>query len=135
MAKSQPRTDWIMAEGGRNRNAAMLSAQLLTMSYGPTFELFIGHHIAYKAKHEDTTTLSEIPSIDTLLFNHPIMQDVFGERYLDVVVQLARTPTEKRERALEQMLHDYASGSLPEKLCKYSMVQNGGLDLGGAILI
>lgn len=119
MANSQ--IEWISVEGHRNRQNAALYAALVCGAYGQSFEMFIGHHLAYKQKHEEITTLSEIPSADTLLFNHDIMIDIFDVRALDVMSQLARTPAAYREQVLEQMLHDHKSGNLLALLCKYTV--------------
>lgn len=113
--------EWIMVEGRRNKQNAALYATLVCGSYGQSFEMFIGHHLAYKQKHEEITTLSEIPSADTLLFDHEIMIDVFDVRALDVMAQLARTPAVHREGLLAQMLHDHAKGNLLELLCQYTV--------------
>lgn len=78
--------NWIGDEGRRNREHAALYAGIITRAYGVTFELFVGHHVAFKSTHESLTTENEIPSADTLLFDHDIMKEVFGDKYLGVLI-------------------------------------------------
>jgi hypothetical protein len=127
MSQADTGKQWVFDEVHRNVTNAALFATLACASYGQEFEFFIGHHLAYKRTHKDITTKSEIPSADTLLFDHDIMIDVFGPRALDVMAQLARTPTAKREAVLEQMLRDHKSGNLLDMLCKYTVDMSQGV--------
>lgn len=110
---------WIQMEGKRNRDNAMLYVTLITRAYGVEFEMFIGHHLAYKNQHMATTTLDEIPSADTLLFDHDIMTAVFGQRAIAIMQMLAAKPCGERERLLETLL---ARGQ-NETLCPYELME------------
>jgi len=112
MTISTPK-NWIGDEGRRNRVHALLYANIITRAYGATFELFVGHHVAFKAKHDNLTTENEIPSADTLLFDHEIMRELFGNQAIPVMQQLAAVPCNAREQLLESML------STPDVLCPY----------------
>ena|SRR5215471_18013464 len=110
---------WIQSEGKRNRDNAMLYVTLITKAYGVQFEMFIGHHLAYKSQHDAKTTLDEIPSADTLLFDHEIMTAVFGQRAIPIMQMLAAKPCGEREQLLETLL---ARGQ-NEELCPYQLME------------
>jgi hypothetical protein len=42
-------------------------------------------------------TENEIPSADTLLFDHEVMTRVFGDRAVSIMVHLASIPAESRD--------------------------------------
>lgn len=114
---------WISFEGKRNRTNAMLYAALITKAYGTEFEMFIGHHLAYKPQASAIVTLDEIPSADTLLFDHEIMRANFGPRYIEVMQQLVAQPCEERERLLERLLQSGMTGGVPA-VCPFQIVQS-----------
>lgn len=107
--------NWIGDEGRRNRTHALLYANIITRAYGATFELFVGHHVAFKAKHDNLTTENEIPSADTLLFDHEIMKELFGDQAIPVMQRLATVPCNEREEMLAGML------TTPDVLCPYKI--------------
>jgi hypothetical protein len=115
--------NWIGDEGRRNREHAALFAGLITRAYGTTFELFVGHHVAFKARHQNLTTENEIPSADTLIFDHEIMKEVFGDKYLGVLVQLAQVPCGQREELLSKLMLEVA-GEVKE-LCPFALMAQG----------
>lgn len=115
--------NWIGDEGRRNREHAALYAGIITRAYGVTFELFVGHHVAFKSTHESLTTENEIPSADTLLFDHDIMKEVFGDKYLGVLIQLAQVPCNQREELMQRLLMEQAQ-AVPA-LCPFAIMARG----------
>jgi len=92
--------DYLGFENERNKKHAALYTKLIKRAYGEgASEVLIGHHLTFES-HGDLNTENEIPSADTLLFDHEIMRRVFGEKALWVMMGLAQQPAEERDAAL-----------------------------------
>lgn len=92
-------------EGERNRKNAALFQRLLRKAWGEC-EIIVGHHIGYEFAG-DLDTEDEIPSADTLLFDHDIMQAVFGDQAMALLARIAVLKPYDREievvRALDAL--------------------------------
>lgn len=66
--------------------------------------VLVAHHITFTPAGEEDG--NEIPSADTLLFDHEIMQAVFGEAAGPIMVALVLAPVEKRDQRLQEYLQD-----------------------------
>lgn len=98
-------TGFLGFEDARNRKHAKLYAEIMRRALGGgNTAVLIGHHLGFEFD-QDIETENEIPSADTLLFNHYLMSKVFGDRAVDVMMHLARTPTESRD----EVLSDYVA--------------------------
>jgi hypothetical protein len=64
--------------------------------------VLVGHHLTFTEQGEEDG--NEIPSADTLLFDHDIMKAVFGNAYMTVMMLLARARTEDREMVLKGLM-------------------------------
>jgi hypothetical protein len=93
--------DYLVAENQRNRRNAPLYTEILRRCYGDT-QVVVGHHVSFDA----TTEPNEIPSADTLLFDHEIMGRVFGERSIPIMRELASVPAEDRDMILKGHLEN-----------------------------
>jgi hypothetical protein len=101
----EQKTGFLSFEDARNRAHAKLYAEVMRRAFGAARQtsVLIGHHLGFEFD-QDIETENEIPSADTLLFNHPLMTAVFGDRAVSVMVQLAMTPTESRDAVLARCL-------------------------------
>lgn len=90
--------DCLVAENHRNKLSQDLFQRLLELTFKPEM-VVIGHHLSFvKDGNEE-----EIPSADTFLFDHEIMQIIFGVDYIRVIQQLAMVPTQERDQLLREI--------------------------------
>lgn len=101
----EQQTGFLSFEDARNRTHARLYADIMrrALGGGAQTSVLIGHHLGFEF-NQDIETENEIPSADTLLFNHALMGKVFGDRAVSVMVHLAMTPTESRDAVLADCL-------------------------------
>lgn len=87
--------DWLTTEIERNKRNGEMFTGLLRKAFSDKkdLEVIIAHHltIEYEGK---LATVDEIPSADTMLFDHDIMKAVFGVKYRHVMSQLAVMPVD-----------------------------------------
>lgn len=91
--------DWLTTEMARNHERAALYTRLLRRAFGELKDLqvMIGHHltIEYEGRLE---TEDEIPSADTMIFDHEIMGRAFGDRAKMIMMDLAISPANGGQR-------------------------------------
>ena len=126
---SKPR-DYLSSEDMRNRQNAALYSALVKAAHGDV-TVFVGHHISFQ-KGGDITTENEIPSADSALFCHEIMTAVFGDSALDIMAQLARTPSAQREAALAMLWADYRHGEEQKARDRFESTDPGSVALATA---
>lgn len=97
--------DYLGTEQARNKVAAAMFETMIKMAFGDDNDVMVGHHIGFEV-HGDIKTENEIPSADCLLFDHTIMNRIFGERAHDVLIHLALTPCEERDSLAAQYLEE-----------------------------
>ena len=98
----RPNVHYLSGEGKRNREHAALFQRLLHLAFGGC-DVIVGHHVAFQFDG-DLTTEDEIPSADTLLFDHNVMGMIFGERARDVMTRIAPLLPGERELAVAREL-------------------------------
>lgn len=90
-------------ENKRNKDSSELLHKIIKRVYGAT-ECIVAHHITYVAvDHQDGYELQvveEIPSIDTLIFDHEVAKKLWGARWRDVLMELALMPVSERDTVL-----------------------------------
>lgn len=91
--------DFLGQENARNKRHAALYTAIMQRGMGTDEDVLIGHHLCFEA-NKDINTENEIPSADTLLFDHGVMTAVFGDKAIDIMQHLAATPTESRDEVL-----------------------------------
>lgn len=96
--------DFLGCENARNKRHASLYTVIMQRALGVKTDVLIGHHLCFEMD-KDINTENEIPAADTLLFDHDVMGAVFGDKAIEVMMHLARTPTESRD----EVLNDYVS--------------------------
>ena len=90
--------DYLTSENERNKAHAALYEQMLRHAFREQANcaVLIGHHLTFEFGGLIDTE-NEIPSADTLMFDHDIMGRLFGERATLVMMSLARVPVEARD--------------------------------------
>lgn len=94
--------DYLGFENARNKTHAELYVKLVKRAFGPDADVLIGHHLCFELGGEISTE-NEIPSADTLIFDHEVMTAVFGDRALSIMNHLSTIPAESRD----EVLRDY----------------------------
>lgn len=95
-------------ENDRNTESADLFKAIIREVFGVQ-DVICGHHLAYQwqERREDGFTytfVQEIPSADTLIFDHDVAKRLWGEdKYLDKLRVLAVTPVEERDSVLKSL--------------------------------
>lgn len=93
--------DWLGYENQRNKAHAGLYTAIMKEALGDDCEVLIGHHLTFE-KEGDLSTENEIPSADTLMFDHFVMTKVFGQSAITLMRYLAATPAEDRDEILKK---------------------------------
>lgn len=95
--------DILENENQRNHDCHKIIEKFLRMATGqPELEILVAHHIVFELPDEDT---NEIPSTDTLMFNHELMSAVFAENAQEIMVTLVKLPVAERGAALDGFLN------------------------------
>lgn len=87
---------YLAYENRRNSHHRDLFIALTKAAMGCKEVVIAGHHFVCDYDN-DLNTLNEIPSADTLLFDHDMMTAVFGATALDIMSQAARLPVPARD--------------------------------------
>lgn len=87
---------YLAYENRRNSHHRDLFIALIKAAMGCKEVVIAGHHFVCDFNN-DLNTLNEIPSADTLLFDHDVMTEVFGASALDVMSHAARIPVPARD--------------------------------------
>lgn len=96
--------DYLSAEMARNKTMAPVLTRMIQMAYGRHVQVLVGHHLCME-EGTDINTENEIPSIDTLIFDHEIMKRIFGpEVGIAAMQRLASLPCEERDAELTSMM-------------------------------
>lgn len=97
--------DYLGMENARNKHHADLYVKLIQLAYGDHQDVLVGHHLNFET-HGDIDTINEIPSADTLIFDHEIMSRVFPDSYLKIMALCAACSADSgdRERIIESYL-------------------------------
>lgn len=95
--------DYILTELERNKRNAALYTRMISLAFdGDRDEIIIRHHLTFERNHE-LDTVNEIPSADTLIFDHEAMGRIFGTQSVPIMAYLATLPVAdgSRDRQLE----------------------------------
>lgn len=87
---------WLQAENDRNTHNGALFVDIIKAAFGVDEVVMVGHHFVFEPdsamQQRDLSKLNEIPSADTILFDHDIMGAVFGTVASLVIPALAKLP-------------------------------------------
>lgn len=102
-------------ENDRNARNHQLYEKLVRKAFGADTNILVVHHITFAVAGSDP---NEIPSADTLMFDHVIMNRVFGEDAGEVMAQLALTPVETRDKVLNNFMEmkEHHGSAMPANL-------------------
>lgn len=92
---------YIPFEIARNQANVPMFRAMIRMAYGRNDAVLIGHHLGFEVG-DDYSTENEIPSADTLIFDHDIMRAVFGADAIRVMQALAALPVGPRDSKLRE---------------------------------
>jgi hypothetical protein len=109
--------DYLGFENQRNKQHADLYTRFLRAAIPESgVAVLVGHHVTFEIGG-DLMTENEIPSADTLMFDHDLMKAVFGERAIAIMQKLASVPCEERDHLLGwYMDHEAAVKDEAERL-------------------
>lgn len=99
-----PIKDYFSAEVDRNHKNSGLYVRILKIAFGDQDDEMIGHHLSFQ-EHGKIDTLNEIPSADTMIFDHDIMGRVFGRYAPKIMAALALVPVDGGQR--DSLLQSY----------------------------
>lgn len=94
-------------ENARNAASSDLFKRIIREVFGAK-DVIIAHHLTYARDDKDHTgfayeTIEEIPSADTLIFDHEIAKTIWGEAWQANLVKLVLEPCESRDDLLAQL--------------------------------
>lgn len=94
-------------ENDRNGENSTLYKAIIREAFGVT-DVICGHHLVYEVedKRADGFTyqiIEEIPSADTLIFDHNVAKKIWGNAWQDNLVKLALEPCATRDKLLGQL--------------------------------
>lgn len=104
-------------ENDRNAAYSDLYKAIIREAFGVR-DVIIAHHLVFvsEAMGQDGsnyTTVEEIPSADTLIFDHVVAKKIWGPAWRGVLHLLAMEPVETRDALLNKMFHARNGGSSP----------------------
>lgn len=91
-------------ENDRNARNRELFTQMIHEAFN-TNQTIIAHHLVYSIQEDDNFLVEEIPSADTLIFDHDVMKKLFPNNWREVLTSLALTPAELRDEMLKDYYH------------------------------
>jgi hypothetical protein len=96
--------DYLTVETDRNKVHAALYSRLLRKAFGHDTEVLVGHHFCFQDPVPGIGSENEIPSADTVIFDHEIMTACFGDDAVRVMQELAAVPCESRDMVLQELV-------------------------------
>lgn len=104
----EPR-NYLNEEAMRNKRNVDAYASLIRSAFGANEAVLVGHHICFQ-RESDFSTENEIPSADTLIFDHDVMTATFGDRALPIMAELAVLPLKERDQRLRAYHAEVTNG-------------------------
>lgn len=99
---------YLQAENDRNTHHGQVFIDILKRAFGFDEVIMVGHHFVFEPaeamKNLDLAHLNEIPSADTIIFDHDIMKEVFGDNFMQVIHECADVPCDQRDAVLKAHL-------------------------------
>lgn len=108
---------WLQAENDRNTHHGLIFVDLIKRAFGVDEVVMVGHHFVFEPdaamQKRDLTQLNEIPSADTMIFDHDIMGAVFGDRARAIMIECACTPAAQRDEIIARCLKALDTSAAP----------------------
>ena len=96
-------------ENDRNADSAELFKSIIREACD-VHDVIIAHHLVYvtveKRDGFDYQIVEEIPSADSLIFDHDIARKIWGEGFISVLQRLAAEPVATRDKLLAGLYAD-----------------------------
>lgn len=94
-------------ENDRNGEHSDIFKAIIREAFGVT-DVICGHHLVYQVEDKRAdgftyTFVEEIPSADTLIFDHNVARKIWGEGFQSVLVRLAVEPIATRDTLLAKL--------------------------------
>jgi hypothetical protein len=93
--------DYLGCENARNKRHAALYTAIMHEAFGSDAAVLIGHHLTFEIGG-NIETENEIPSADTMMFDHYVMGKVFGADAVRIMQRLASVSVELRDDVLQR---------------------------------
>lgn len=94
--------DYLLSENTRNRNNHKLYEAILREAFGKEDSVLVAHHLTFDGSSEP----DEIPSADTMIFDHDIAQRIWPNTYKENLAELATLPCDERDARLEELFYN-----------------------------
>lgn len=96
-------------ENDRNAESSECFKSVIREAFGVA-DVIIAHHLVYVIEEVrddgfNYTTVEEIPSADTLIFDHDIARKVWGDKWQDCLTRLALEPRATRDALFSALYH------------------------------
>jgi hypothetical protein len=96
-------------ENDRNGENAELYKAIIREAFGVT-DVICGHHLVYQVEDKRAdgftyTFVEEIPSADTLIFDHDVAKKIWGPDFKRILGMLALTPIADRDKLLADLYY------------------------------
>lgn len=106
-------------ENDRNARNAPLYKKIIREVYG-VHDVIIAHHLVYvstEKRHDGFVyqIVQEIPSADTLIFDHNVAKHLFGDCFRSNLAALACEPADSRDALLQRMVDTKLNLPTPEQ--------------------
>lgn len=104
--------DFAAYENSRNKEHSDLYKAIIRKAFGKDDDVIVAHHLCYSIQDGDEFRVEEIPSADTLIFDHEIAKKIWGvnkainttlPQWQANLIQLAFEPTETRDALLNKL--------------------------------
>lgn len=95
-------------ENDRNADSSELFKSIIREAYGVK-DVIIAHHLVYVTTEEregfQYQIVEEIPSADSLIFDHEVARKIWGDGFKDILMRLVCEPPETRDQLLATLYH------------------------------
>lgn len=94
-------------ENDRNGENSAIYKAIIREAFGVT-DVICGHHLVYQIEDHrgdgfTYTFVEEIPSADTLIFDHEVAQKIWGDNFREVLIKLVCEPVPDRDKLLTEL--------------------------------
>lgn len=98
-----PKKDFGSYENNRNAENRNLYSAILKAVFGQEDDTLIAHHLCFSVQDGDVFKVEEIPSADTMIFDHVVAKHLWPNTWEANLTTLALTPVEQRDAKLKEM--------------------------------
>lgn len=91
--------DYLTYENTRNRKNHALYSAIFNQAFPQCRMTLIVHHLSFQLPGKEP---NEVPSADSLLFDHDIMRACFGDDALPIMAKASQLPCEERDEYVKQ---------------------------------